>query len=368
MAANDPYFADVSLLLHCDGADNGTTFTDVTGKTVTRYNAVTKTATKKYGTASGYFDGTGDYLTAPDSADFALGSGDFTIECWFKLGSTGTTKAFVSHRDSSTSNFAWLFYTSSSNAVGLSISTSGTSQAAIAYKSYTQETTEWHHVAAVRSGNTLRIYLDGVAGGTDADVTGMSIYDSTTVIRVGTDWNGSTSGNAMNGYLDDIRITKGVARYTADFTPPSAAFGDYDRYLAGTITEDTDHTDFVVRAHRLDTGALITELASTGGAYEIPIMVSGAGYVGPVMLSAYQKLGTVWATNTAYASGAYVFPPDPATDPHVFACTTAGTSDATTEPTWDTTPGNTTSDGTVTWTCQGRMVQPLLQGPLIPSI
>jgi hypothetical protein len=220
----------------------------------------------------------------------------------------------------------------------------------------------WNHIAVVRSSGTLNVYVGGLGG------TGASYASAITcpgVLRFGVD---STGGAGFIGYMDEIRVTPGVARYTADFTPPDAAFGDYDRYLAGAITEATDHTDFVVRAHRLDTGALITELASTGGAYEIPMMISGVGYTGPVMLSAWPRLGSLWAANTAKSLGDYAFPVDPVTTPHVFKCTTAGTTHSTTEPTWDTTPGNTTSDGSVTWTCVDRMLQPLIQGPLIPSI
>src|SRR5690606_37647124 len=78
----DPYTV---LLMHMDGSDNGTTFTDECGKTVTAHGDVcTKTAEKKFGTASAYFDGNGDYLSVPASEDFNFGAGDFTIDLWVK--------------------------------------------------------------------------------------------------------------------------------------------------------------------------------------------------------------------------------------------------------------------------------------------
>jgi hypothetical protein len=366
MAANDPNFASVKLLLHCDGANDGTTFTDVKAHTLTRGgNTVTKTGEKKYGTASVYFDGSGDYLSCT-SSDFNLGTGDFTIEFWvFPVdgGHGGAYARLLQIGANATSGALFIAANASENPLRFLIQGhNGSAYVNLLDYVNTPVTDDaWHHFALVRASGVYTAYVDGAQYATK---TYSYTHTATALVLAAA----TTGSEAFKGYLDDVRITVGVARYTDTFTPPTAAHPEYDRYLAGTITEDTDHTDFVVRAHRLDTGALAGELASTGGAYEIPVMISGAGYAGPVMLSAYQKLGTVWVANTAYASGAYVFPPEPVTDPHVFKCTTAGTSHSTTEPAWDTTPGNTTSDGTVIWTCQGRMVQPLLQGPLIPSL
>jgi hypothetical protein len=369
MAANDPNFGSVVALLHCDGADNGTTFTDVAGHTFTRTgNTVTKTGEKKYGSASVYLDGAGDNLSSATNADWNLGTGDFTVEFWFYPQTGGHGSAWsrlLQIGPNQTNGGLWIVSTASANPMTITVQgvRSQPDYFDIVTAGATISNDSWHHLALVKASGVYTLYIDGASYGSSTPSPAYTHVQ-------GALWfgNNNLATESFKGYLDDIRITKGVARYTDTFTPPTAALPDYGRYLAGTITEDTDHTDFVVRAHRLDTGALITELASTGGAYEIPITIANVDYTGPVMLSAYQKLGTAWAANTAYASGAYVFPPDPVTDPHVFKCTTAGTSHATTEPTWDTTPGNTTSDGTVTWTCQGRMVQPLLQGPLIPSI
>jgi hypothetical protein len=173
----------------------------------------------------------------------------------------------------------------------------------------------------------------------------------------------------LNGYIDDVRITKGTARYTADYTVPDAPFPAYTKYVAGSLTEASDHDEFTIRTHRLDTGAFLTETTATGSSYEISCCPAATknDYAGEVMVSAWPKMGAKWIANTAYAAGTYAFPTAAGTTPYIFKCTTAGTSHSTTEPTWDDTPGNTTSDGSVTWTCQGRMLQPILHGPLTPS-
>ena len=88
----------------------------------------------------------------------------------------------------------------------------------------------WYHVACVRSGNLVYLFVDGTllnAGGTAFSKT---IKDTTTTLKVGALEYDTTYHYYLNGWIDDLRITKGVGRYTADFTPPSAAYAD----VAGT--------------------------------------------------------------------------------------------------------------------------------------
>lgn len=225
--ARDPFFGSVSLLLHCDGSDNGTTFTDQKSHTVTRSGAVTKTGTKKYGTASGYFvTGSSQYLTCADSADWAFGSGDFTLELWFKQSTTagaGVFRCLLSQRNNLGQDYSFVVYLSPTGYAVCKVSSSGTGDAATASVAYTQETSNWHHLAVVRSGSNLTVYVDGT-GGTSVSVSGVTLYNSSSLLAIGAD--GSGTSNYWDGYLDDIRITKGIARYTGNFTPPTAAFED----------------------------------------------------------------------------------------------------------------------------------------------
>lgn len=171
-------------------------------------NAQIDTAVKKFGTGSLEFDGAGDGLLCLTSPQFVYGSGDFTIECWLYLNTTGTFGIF-GHGDGTSTNLYFyintstptVFFNNTGIATGPSISTGS-----------------WTHLAITRSGTTLRVFTNGVSG--------TSVTNSTTLTAGGPITVGMSSSQAqvLNGYIDDLRITKGVARYTSNFTPPTAAF------------------------------------------------------------------------------------------------------------------------------------------------
>lgn len=177
-------------------------------------NAQIDTTVKKYGTGSLEFDGTGDWLLVPDSPDQRLGTGNFTIECWLYLSATGTARGIVGKGTSTT---GWLLSTNTSNAVVFTYGTSTITSTG------TLSGTTWYHIAVVREGtgsNQTKIYIDGTNDGTGTVSTD---FTQTNAAYVGAN---RTGGDPMNGYIDDLRITKGVARYTANFTAPTAAFPD----------------------------------------------------------------------------------------------------------------------------------------------
>lgn len=177
-------------------------------------NAQIDTTIKKFGTGSLEFDGTGDWLLVPDSIDQRLGTGNFTIECWLYLSATGAARGIVGKGTSTT---GWLLSTNSSNAVVFTYGTSTITSTG------TLSGTTWYHIAVVREGtgtNQTKIYIGGTNDGTGTVSTD---FTQTNAAYVGAN---RTGGDALNGYIDDLRITKGVARYTANFTPPTAAFPD----------------------------------------------------------------------------------------------------------------------------------------------
>jgi hypothetical protein len=179
-------------------------------------NAQIDTTTKKYGTGSMEFDGTGDWLIVPDSPDLKLGTGNFTIEFWVYLasGDTGSARGLVAKGGAST---GWLVSLDSSQKVVFTYTSSTiTSSGAIT-------TNAWNHIAVVREGtgsNQTKIYIAGTNDGTGTVSTD---FTQTEVMYIGAN---RTAGNAMKGYIDDLRITKGIARYTTTFTPPTAALPD----------------------------------------------------------------------------------------------------------------------------------------------
>jgi len=213
------------LMLHCDGANTSTTFTDEIGKTMTAAGgAQLSTAQQKFGTASGLFDGTGDYLSTPDHADWYFGTGDFTIDFWVRfdtLPATTTWQVIVSQY-ANAANFwrIYLYNTAGTYSWRFGNRVGGSDTIEIFKDSSGLVVNTWYHIAFARNGNNFYWFQGGVQQGTtatDAD----PIDDNAGLLYIGTD---TTAANFFNGWLDEIRISKGIARWTANFTPPAAAY------------------------------------------------------------------------------------------------------------------------------------------------
>jgi hypothetical protein len=186
-------------------------------------NAQISTSVKKYGTGSIALDGTGDYLLTGNKTNFNVGSGDFTIEAWVYSGSASQQVIMGANRNSDGVG-AWMFNLNYTGKVRFFCSYSGGSYVDYNVGTGTISDSAWHHVAVTRSGSSLRIFIDGTQTGTTNTTLGTASIDNAIAdYRVG-----STTDNDLyfNGYIDDLRITKGVARYTANFTAPIIAFAD----------------------------------------------------------------------------------------------------------------------------------------------
>ena len=177
-------------------------------------NAQISTTQSKFGGSSMYFDGTGDWLTYNNTFTTQLQSGNFTIEGWLYLSTTGTAKYICAKGTSAT---GWAFGVNASNQLIFNYtSTNLTATTALS-------SGIWYHVAVVRNGTAtgnLKIYLNGTLDATSG-VAVTTNFNQTNIGYIGAD---RTATNPMNGYIDDLRITNGYARYTANFTPPTAAF------------------------------------------------------------------------------------------------------------------------------------------------
>ncbi len=164
---------------------------------------------------SGYFDGSGDYLTVPAGSAFAPGTGDFTIEAWV-YPTTSSIDQYIWTQTVSGTNY-FLFAISSTATLIMTASGGGTpgiSGPANSIRPYA-----WNHVAAVRSSGTVTVYVNGVAGtpGTNA----LDLTNTSYVPTIGT-YTHSTSSSPLNGYLASLRYVKGTAVYATAFTPPTA--------------------------------------------------------------------------------------------------------------------------------------------------
>ena len=269
----DPFFNNVSLLLHFEGADGSTAFLDSSD------NAVTVTANgdvhlddsqKKFGSTSGYFDGTGDYLTCTLPVNFAR---DFTVEGFYypQAGQDGGAMLETRTSDSNTSGF--IIYRRSGDSNRLTFGYWNGSSFITAASVASMTAGEWHYYCVKRVGNTVAVYLNGVAGGT----CNVTANFTNTAVRLGTSWSG---GEPTKGWFDELRITANVARPPS--TAPAVAFpnetgADIDPYFdavalllhfegADGSTVITDSSDNAVTVTANSDAQLDTALSKFGGA------------------------------------------------------------------------------------------------------
>lgn len=182
-------------------------------------NVQVSTAQAKFGSTSIYFDGSGDVLSVPANPVFNFGTGDFTIECW--LYPTASATVYLVGQAASNDYAPVLLYLTSGRP-GIAVSPSNGTWSINAYVANPLTLNTWSHVAAVRSGNKWSIYVNGVENVLAAS-SAVTPYISTDPLGIGGEATGAPN-YPYYGYIDDLRITRGYARYTTNFTPPSSAF------------------------------------------------------------------------------------------------------------------------------------------------
>ena len=175
-------------------------------------NAQISTARSKFGGASMLFNGSTDALAGPSSQNLAFGTGDFTVEGWFyQTADNSYPTAFEVGNHISSTGIVFI-----TKYAGNACIYSGAFYGAAATTLNT-----WNHIAWVRSSGVLRIFVNGIVGSTTAFTNNLT---DASFVRVGTTGSLSPAAYYFAGYIDDLRITKGYARYTANFTPPTLAF------------------------------------------------------------------------------------------------------------------------------------------------
>ncbi len=210
-------FANNVLLIHADGTNNQNNhaFLDSSNNnfTITRNGNATQGSYSPFSQSgwSGYFDGSGDYITAPDSAAWDYGTGDFTIECWTYQTSIGSNVILVGQYSASDGSS---FEVLANNKVAFWAEGSFR-----AYSANTVSANKWNHLAVSRSGTNLRLFINGVLETTVTDST--NIAGSTAALHISSSATSPGAG-VITGYMSNVRIVKGTAVYTAAFTPPTA--------------------------------------------------------------------------------------------------------------------------------------------------
>lgn len=213
----DPYFANVSLLLHGNGTNGSTTFTDNSSNALTTTlfgSAQISTAQSKFGGGSMLFNGSTAYATVPDSALFDLQGIAYTMELQFYVTALPGLECILLSQNNYGTSGEWDIRIKSNGTVVYSIGPAGTA----AITSSVVSTGSFYHLAVLDDGTQSLMFLNGVSQGTNSS---LRYLNSTKAFSIGAASNATAK---FNGYIDELRVTKGVARYTTNFTAPTAEF------------------------------------------------------------------------------------------------------------------------------------------------
>ena len=216
------------LLLHMDGVNGSSAFADSSsyGRAVTATGATVSTVQRKFGGASGSFGTSGGkYLAIPYSSDFVFGSGDFTIDFWYCPLVHGGSYNLQCTNTQDESHTGWQVLMTDGIALKFAYSTTGIGWAPNVTGSYTFTNSTWYHIAVVRSGNGIFLFVNGTVLNPGGTAISGSIFDPGYQLVIGQYIGYSSSSTyGANSYIDEFRISKGVARWTSNFTPPTSAY------------------------------------------------------------------------------------------------------------------------------------------------
>lgn len=228
--ATDSLFSNVALLINGEAATTSS-IVDTTGKALTLAGAVTPSTTQvKYGSSSMYFNGTDAYVyvaSASNGSAFNFGTAPFTVEYWAYSVGGPTANPYVPALYTHNGTGSW------DGNSGFRMHHANVLFASGDQLDYTSPLTTnvWTHIAICRVGNVITAYKNGVANGTLAYTGAVGAINNQPAVGISD--SADTGGREFfNGYIDDFRITKGVARYTGTFTPPTAFAGTTDSQIA----------------------------------------------------------------------------------------------------------------------------------------
>ena len=208
------------LLLHCDGTDASTTFDDSSGNG----RSVSAVATAQvdtdvvdaFGGNNGILscDGNSDYLDVTDFAELDLASDDFTFDFWVRFNNTSGNQGFFTRQSGGSSYFYLALESGSIRFRDYIIDTVNFS------RSYSFSIDTWYHIAVLRYGNVVKLFVNGEQQGADVSCTG-SFIARTTNLYIGAF---PLANYWLNGYIDEFRFSRGIARWTSNFTPPTSPY------------------------------------------------------------------------------------------------------------------------------------------------
>lgn len=220
-ASDGSYVEDeyTKVLMHFDGADESTTFTDASGKTWTgEGTAKLSTAQKVIGTASLLLDGNSDYISTPDHADFDFGAGDFTIRCRIRPAAVDIDQVIYSQM----TNFEnWVYFAIESARLVFKAYSSAATICRIEVPYAITAAGGWYLIEVVRSGSTVYMFVNGVKQVVTAynPIGTNTLPNVASVITIGARISAGTPERFFGGNIDEFEIAKGIARHTASYIP-----------------------------------------------------------------------------------------------------------------------------------------------------
>lgn len=209
------------LLLHCDGTNGSTTVSDSSGSahgnaTITG-SAQISTAQSVFGASSLRLQSSNSDIRYSNNSDYQFGSGDWTVDFRVRADAVSGTQAIYNFGLNGGGGRSLAIYLSGTS-IAVTQSTDGSAVAATNTFSASLSATTWYHVAIVRTGSVVKCFVNGSQVG--SDVTAYTLYNSTSPLT----WGSFQGTSFLNGYLDEMRISKGIARWESSFTPPPEAY------------------------------------------------------------------------------------------------------------------------------------------------
>lgn len=224
------YGDDCSLMLHCDGADGSTVFSDssINANVISTFgNIQIDTAQSVFGGASGLFDGSGDYISAPDTGNlFDFGTGDFTIDARIRFSALVGGSAYMLFVKNISDPQDHFYISYVVDATNITVVIDGNSKT----YSFSAAIDTWYHLAVARSSGTVRVFRNGTLAGTAQTQNGS--VSSAGKFSIGS----NTASGWMAGWMDEIRVVKGQSIWNANFTIPVSAYTDANAAPVGGAT------------------------------------------------------------------------------------------------------------------------------------
>lgn len=349
---SDSTFSNNSLLLAVES-----TLTDVS--TITKVFAATEavitSAWSKVATYSLFVPTSGNYISADLQAIGNFGTSDFKISFWCNILRAGSSNSmpFVDTRDTGSSATGIVLYTNTSGKLEI---LSNSTVLATGTTTFTFNAD--HFIELERTGTTLKCFLGGTQEFSITNSTNFT--DQSFAVGSFNDARGNANWG-FAGYINVLQIKKGVGGNTTTYTPPTSISGYTRAAFTDTISESLAITNWRVTATKCKDGSFVDSTLTGEGGSSYSLL---AFTLAPCNITAAPKIDSAWLASKSFLINTYICAVAPDSHPHIWQCSTAGTSGAT-EPTWNLS--GTTSDSGVTWTYIAPLVNPITLGPKIPT-